>query len=185
MLAFLRSAAAPVALFVLGVTVALRPFGRVPWEVPGGIAVKLIIHPLIVFALMIWSGPFTPEWAATTVLMASLPPALNVFVIARQYDTLGRTGISCGLDRRIRVGGNADQRNGFAQERPDWVLIIASAAWRDQASRRGGSVAMMAPSPRASRGGAAGRPFRSDVDQARAPIVSAKSRSAATGLPCR
>jgi hypothetical protein len=87
MLAFLQNAAAPVALFVLGVTVALRPFGRIPWEVPGGIAVKLIIHPLIVFALMIWSGPFTPEWAATAVLMASLPPALNVFVIARQYDT--------------------------------------------------------------------------------------------------
>ena len=87
MLAFLQSAAAPVALFVLGVTVALRPFGRIPWEVPGAIAVKLIIHPLIVLALMIWFGPFTPEWAATAVLMASLPPALNVFVIARQFDT--------------------------------------------------------------------------------------------------
>jgi predicted permease len=51
------------------------------------IAVKLIVHPLIVFALMMLFGPFTPEWAATAVLMASLPPALNVFVIARQYDT--------------------------------------------------------------------------------------------------
>jgi malonate transporter len=85
-LGFLQNAAAPVALFVLGVTVALRPMGRIPWEVPGVVAVKLIIHPLIVFALMIWFGPFTPEWAATAVLMASLPPALNVFVIARQYD---------------------------------------------------------------------------------------------------
>ena len=37
-LLFLQNAAAPVALFVLGVTVALRPFGRVPWEVPGVIA---------------------------------------------------------------------------------------------------------------------------------------------------
>src|SRR6266478_8131225 len=44
-LQFLQNAAAPVALFVLGVTVALRPFGRVPWEVPGVIAVKLLIHP--------------------------------------------------------------------------------------------------------------------------------------------
>lgn len=85
-LLFLQNAAAPVALFVLGVTVALRPFGRVPWEVPGIIAVKLLIHPLIVFALMLMLGPFTAEWAATAVLMASLPPALNVFVIARQYD---------------------------------------------------------------------------------------------------
>src|SRR5258707_3548619 len=34
-LAFLQNAAAPVALFALGVTVALRPFSRIPWEVPG------------------------------------------------------------------------------------------------------------------------------------------------------
>jgi predicted permease len=86
-LQFLQNAAAPVALFALGVTVALRPFGRVPWEVPGVIAVKLLIHPLVVFALMLLFGPFTPEWAATALLMASLPPALNVFVIARQYNT--------------------------------------------------------------------------------------------------
>jgi malonate transporter and related proteins len=86
-LAFLQNAAAPVALFALGVTVALRPFSRMPWEVPGVIAVKLVLHPLIAVALMILFGPFAPEWAITAVLMASLPPALNVFVIARQFDT--------------------------------------------------------------------------------------------------
>jgi malonate transporter and related proteins len=86
-LLFLQNAAAPVALFALGVTVALRPFGRVPWEVPGVIAVKLLIHPLIVFGLMLLVGPFAQPWAATAVLMASLPPALNVFVIARQNET--------------------------------------------------------------------------------------------------
>ena len=85
-LLFLQNAAAPVALFVLGVTVALRPFGRVPWEVPGVIAIKLLIHPLVVFGLMLLCGPFAQPWAATAVLMASLPPALNVFVIARQND---------------------------------------------------------------------------------------------------
>jgi malonate transporter and related proteins len=87
MLLFLQNAAAPVALFALGVTVALRPFGRVPWEVPGVIAVKLLIHPLMVIGLMLLLGPFTQPWAATAVLMASLPPALNVFVIARQNET--------------------------------------------------------------------------------------------------
>ncbi|MBX9710221.1 MAG: AEC family transporter [Xanthobacteraceae bacterium] len=86
MLQFLQSAAAPVALFVLGVTVALRPFAGVPWEVPGVIAVKLLLHPLIVFGLLTLLGPFPPQWAATAVLLASLPPALNVFIIARQYD---------------------------------------------------------------------------------------------------
>ncbi|MBI5131826.1 MAG: AEC family transporter [Rhodopseudomonas palustris] len=86
-LQFLQNAAAPVALFTLGVTVALRPFGRVPWEIPALIGVKLLLHPLIVLGLMLAFGPFTPEWAGTAVLMASLPPALNVFVIARQYNT--------------------------------------------------------------------------------------------------
>ncbi len=86
-LLFLQNAAAPTALFVLGVTVALRPFSRVPWEVPAVVAVKLVVHPLVVFGLMLSLGPFPQPWAATAVLMASLPPALNVFVIARQNDT--------------------------------------------------------------------------------------------------
>jgi predicted permease len=86
-LLFLQNAAAPTALFVLGVTVALRPFDRVPWEVPGVIAIKLLIHPLVVFGLMLLFGPFAQPWAATAVLMAALPPALNVFVIARQNNT--------------------------------------------------------------------------------------------------
>jgi malonate transporter and related proteins len=85
-LLFLQNAAAPTALFVLGVTVALRPFGRVPWEVPGVIAIKLLVHPLMVFGLMMLFGPFEQPWAATAMLMSSLPPALNVFVIARQND---------------------------------------------------------------------------------------------------
>jgi malonate transporter and related proteins len=85
-LLFLQNAAAPTALFVLGVTVALRPLSRVPWEVPAVIAVKLLIHPLVVFALMLLMGRFAQPWAATAVLMASLPTALNVFVIARHND---------------------------------------------------------------------------------------------------
>jgi malonate transporter len=36
---------------------------------------------------MLLFGPFAQPWAATAVLMASLPPALNVFVIARQNET--------------------------------------------------------------------------------------------------
>jgi len=50
------------------------------------IAIKLLIHPLAAFGLMLLFGPFAQPWAAVAVLMASLPPALNVFVIARQND---------------------------------------------------------------------------------------------------
>ena len=87
LLQFLQSASAPCALFTLGVTVALRPFQRVPWEVPALVLVKLVIHPLVMLAMLIALGPFDPSWAATAVLMAALPPALNVFVLARQYES--------------------------------------------------------------------------------------------------
>jgi predicted permease len=83
---FLQSAAAPCALFTLGVTVALRPFERVPWEVPVLALVKLIVHPMVTLLLLTALGPFDPKWVATAVLMAALPPALNVFVLARQYN---------------------------------------------------------------------------------------------------
>jgi len=84
---FLQNAAAPCALFTLGVTVALRPLKKMPWEVPFLVTVKLTLHPVIVFLLLSLFGPFEQTWIYAAVLMAALPPALNVFVFARQYDT--------------------------------------------------------------------------------------------------
>jgi hypothetical protein len=83
---FLQNAAAPCALFVLGVTVALRPLPKLAWDVPAIVPVKLVLHPLIVFFMLAWFGPFSASWTYAAVLMAALPPALNVFVLARQYD---------------------------------------------------------------------------------------------------
>jgi len=84
---FLSNASAPCALFTLGVTVALRPLKKVPWEMPMLTTVKLVIHPVVVFVMLSAFGPFDRMWVDTAVLMAALPPALNVFVFARQYDT--------------------------------------------------------------------------------------------------
>jgi predicted permease len=86
LLSFLQNAAAPCALFVLGVTVALRPLQKMPWEIPLLTTVKLALHPVLVFVLLSLLGPFQQYWIDTAVLMAALPPALNVFVFARQYD---------------------------------------------------------------------------------------------------
>lgn len=84
---FLQNAAAPCALFALGVTVALRPLQKMPWEIPLLTGAKLVLHPILVFLLLSLFGPFEQEWIYTAILMAALPPALNVFVFARQYDT--------------------------------------------------------------------------------------------------
>jgi len=87
LLQFLQNAAAPCALFALGVTVALRPLKKMPWEVPFLTVVKLIVHPVLIFLLISLFGPFERSWIDTALLMAALPPALNVFVFARQYDS--------------------------------------------------------------------------------------------------
>ncbi|MGL4495006.1 MAG: AEC family transporter [Beijerinckiaceae bacterium] len=82
--AWLAGASAPAALFVLGLTVALRPspFRR---EVPVMVVIKLIIHPLIIWFLLSWFGDFNQTWSYAAVLMAALPPALTSFVFATQY----------------------------------------------------------------------------------------------------
>jgi len=83
---FLRNSAAPTALFALGVTVALQPVGRGAREIPALVAVKLIVHPIIAWALVTTIGGFEPVWVKTAVLMAALPPAATIFVAAQQYD---------------------------------------------------------------------------------------------------
>ncbi|WP_075215893.1 AEC family transporter [Mongoliimonas terrestris] len=83
---FLRNSAAPAALFALGVTVALQPVGRGAREIPALVAAKLILHPLIAWALVTSIGDFDPVWVKTAVLMACLPPAATIFVAAQQYD---------------------------------------------------------------------------------------------------
>jgi predicted permease len=83
----LAGSAAPCALFALGVTVALRPLKRVPAELPVLIAVKLAVHPAIALAILSFIGGFDRVWMATAVLMAALPPAATIYVIATQYET--------------------------------------------------------------------------------------------------
>ena len=84
-LTFLKNAAAPCALFTMGVTVALRNSTRIPKEIPILVFIKLIIHPLLTWIFVSAIGDFGREWTLTAVLMASLPTALNVFVLANQY----------------------------------------------------------------------------------------------------
>jgi predicted permease len=86
LLQFLYTSAAPCALFALGVTVALRPLGRVPKEVPLLVGIKLVLHPIAVLLLLPWFGTFSDAWVHTAVLMAALPPALTAYVFARQFD---------------------------------------------------------------------------------------------------
>jgi malonate transporter len=97
MVTWLSGAAAPCALFTLGVTVALRPLGRLPREVPKLVFIKLVLHPLIVWVLLSALGDFGPTWTYAAIVMAALPPALNLFVIASQYNVGIERAFACVL----------------------------------------------------------------------------------------
>ncbi|MGF1447738.1 MAG: AEC family transporter [Pikeienuella sp.] len=85
LLDYLAQAAAPCALFAMGVTLASRPLRRVPPALGYIVPMKLVAHPLLMLAALTAMGPFDPVWVQTAVLLAALPTATNVFVIAQQY----------------------------------------------------------------------------------------------------
>lgn len=86
LLTMLTSAAAPCALFAMGVTVALQPAPtrRALGDLSVFLTIKLIVHPLVAFTV-VGLADVDPLWLTTAVLMAALPPATNVFVLATQY----------------------------------------------------------------------------------------------------
>ncbi len=88
-LSMLGSAAAPAALFAVGVSLTGRTIDKVPPELPVLIGIKLVVHPLIVYLLLSWVGDFDPIWVHAAVLMAALPPATGVIAYAREYKSYG------------------------------------------------------------------------------------------------
>ena len=163
MLQFLQNAAAPVALFVLGVTVALRPFGRVPWEVPGVIAIKLVLHPLIVFGLMLLFGPFRAALGGDRGADGGAAAGAQRVRHRAAVRHLGRARVGRGADRHVRLRRHADQRDVADSDRPAGVSVSA----RDRA-------ATTAPGLRAWPDGGAARPRRSDACRPRAATASGR-----------
>lgn len=83
----LGNAAAPAALFAMGVTIAMRPLKGVRLELPFILIAKMFLHPLLVLLMMRMIGGVDPVWAGVAVLLAALPTGANVFILASQYRT--------------------------------------------------------------------------------------------------
>lgn len=102
---YLAQAAAPCALFAMGVTLALRPLKRIPGELSFIIPASLVVHPILMYLALSWFGDFDPIWMYTAVLLAALPTATNVFVIAQQYGVwVERASATILLSTMISVG---------------------------------------------------------------------------------
>jgi len=105
LLEYLSHAAAPCALFAMGVTLALRPLRRVPAEIVPITLLKLVVHPALCYVALSWIGDFSETWMFSAVLLAALPSATNVFVIAQQYGVwVQRASASILITTLISVG---------------------------------------------------------------------------------
>lgn len=87
-LAMLGGAAAPAALFGIGITIARQYSLRSPvqHEVLVIATLKLLVHPFLVMLLMTMLGGFDPVWVSVAILLAALPMAANVYAMASQFD---------------------------------------------------------------------------------------------------
>ena len=86
---FLAGAAGPAALFALGISLAGRKFEGDGASIVVISVLKLIAHPLIAYVALSLLG-VRGDTLLIGVVVASLPVAGNVFVIAQQYETMVR-----------------------------------------------------------------------------------------------
>lgn len=84
----LGQAAVPAALFAIGVTLFGQPLRAAGGEIGALSLAKLAIHPIAVAVVAIRPVfGLSREEIAAAILLAALPVANNVFVIATRYDT--------------------------------------------------------------------------------------------------
>ena len=90
MIDMLGNAASPCALFALGIALKRYGFGR-HLQLSGVMtALKLLLHPLLVYVLAMHVFTMPPAWAGVAVLFASAPCGLNAYLFAERY----RSGVA-------------------------------------------------------------------------------------------
>ncbi|MBT2323906.1 AEC family transporter [Variovorax paradoxus] len=78
-------AAIPCSLVTLGLFFAGHSLLTGLSEVNVLTVLKLVVHPLVTWLLIFYVFPLDGRWTAIAVLLAALPPATTVFVIAQRY----------------------------------------------------------------------------------------------------
>ena len=98
----LAGAAAPTALFALGITLVGQPIRSARAELGTITILKLVIHPLLMAAVMLTMPGLDMLWIQTAILFACLPVAANVFALSEFYQAYsGRTATSIMLTTLI------------------------------------------------------------------------------------
>ncbi len=93
----LAAAAAPVALFAIGGTLAGLPIRGMLGGAAQIASVKLIVHPAAVFACLQLVPPLTPELGKASVLFAGLPMAAIYPLLAQPYGRAEQSAAALAL----------------------------------------------------------------------------------------
>jgi hypothetical protein len=83
----IAASALPCALFAMGI--ALKRYGVKSELGLAAIlsAIKLLLHPALVYGLAFYVFPVPPVWAGVAVLFASSPSGINAYLFAERYKT--------------------------------------------------------------------------------------------------
>lgn len=84
-MSMLAGAAAPSALFALGITLYGSDLKQARLEIGLLSLLKLVIHPILVAVLFIGLPGMDKIWVQTAILAAALPIAANVFAMSHYY----------------------------------------------------------------------------------------------------
>ncbi|GLK54924.1 putative permease [Methylopila capsulata] len=92
----LAATASPCALVSMGL--ALKRYGILSDRVPvlTITALKLILHPFLVWVLAFYVLPVPPVWGGVAVLFAAMPSGINAYLVAARYKT-GETTSSAAI----------------------------------------------------------------------------------------
>jgi malonate transporter len=81
----LAGAAAPVALFALGATLAQFPVRGAARDIATIAVLKMVVHPALVWLLAHELFGLTPTETAVAMIIAALPSGVNPFILAQRY----------------------------------------------------------------------------------------------------
>jgi predicted permease len=81
----MADAAAPTALFALGMTLKRHGLGAPLLLLSVITMLKLVVQPALVYVLAVHLLPMPPIWAAVAVLFAACPCGVNAYLLAERY----------------------------------------------------------------------------------------------------
>jgi len=82
----MAAAVGPAALFSLGLSLVDRNVMGNAKEVIWLSTLKLIVNPILTFALVTYVFAMDPQWSKAAVILSAMPSGVNAYVIAQQYN---------------------------------------------------------------------------------------------------